>query len=99
MVGGDQSIDLSALGIDGEEAEKDVVVIGPVASIVYVTAKEHLGKADKETGPYEHQLGEDGGTMPILIYDTLNQQIGFAGGAYFIDPTDYDGSHSAGILN
>lgn len=99
VVGGDQSLDLKALGIDGEEAEKDCVVVGEVHSIVYVTAKQHLGKADKETGPYEHELGEDGGIMPILIYDTLNKQIGFAGGSYFIDPTDYDGSHSAGIRN
>lgn len=99
VVGGDQSIDLSALGIEGEEAEKDTVVIGEVHSIVYVTAKEHLGKADKEVGPYEHELGEKGGIMPIFLYDTLNQQVGFAGGTYFIDPTDYDGAHSAGIRN
>ena len=99
VVGGDQSLDLGALGIEGEEAEKDCVVIGEIHSIVYITAKEHLGKADKESGPYEHQLGEDGGVMPILIYDTLNKEVGFAGGSYFIDPTDYDGSHSAGIRN
>jgi len=99
VVGGDQSLDLEALGIEGEEAEKDCVVVGEVHSIVYVTAKEHLGKTDKEVGPYEHRLGENKGVMPILIYDTLNQELGFAGGSYFIDPTDYDGSHSAGIRN
>jgi hypothetical protein len=99
VVGGDQSIDLAALGIDGEEAEKDCVFVGEVHSLVYVTAKQHLGRADKEVGPYEHHMGEDNGTMPVLIYDTLNEQVGFAGGSYFIDPTDYDGSHSAGIRN
>jgi hypothetical protein len=99
VVGGDQSIDLGALGIEGEEAEKDCVIVGPVYSIVYVTAKFHLGKADIQIGPYQHELAEDGGEMPILIYDTLNQEVGFAGGSYFIDPTDYDGSHSAGIRN
>lgn len=97
VVGGDQSLDLGCLGIDGEEAEKDLVEVGRVFSLVYVTAKQHLGKADREVGPYEHELGEDGGTMPILVYDTMNETVGFVGGSYFIDPTDYDGSHSAGI--
>lgn len=99
VVGGDQSLDLEALGIEGEEAEKDCVVVGDIFSIVYVTAKQHLGKEDRDIGPYEHELGEDSGTMPILIYDTMNQEVGFAGGSYFIDPTDYDGRHSAGIRN
>lgn len=99
VVGGDQSIDLSLLGIDGEEAEKDCVFVGEVHSIVYVTAKHHLGRADMIIGPYEHHMGEKGGTMPVMVYDRLNDQIGFAGGSYFIDPTDYDGSHSAGIRN
>jgi hypothetical protein len=99
VVGGDQSIDLAALGIDGEEAEKDCVFVGEVHCIMYVTAKDHLGKADMVIGPYEHHMGEKGGTMPVLIYDTLNDQVGFAGGSYFIDPTDYDGKHSAGIRN
>lgn len=97
VVGGDQSIDLKALGIRGEEAQKDLVFVGEVHHIVYITAKEHLGKEDKISGPYIHKLGEESGVMPILLYDTLNQKVGFAGGNYFIDPTDYDGSHSAGI--
>lgn len=99
IVGGDQSLDLSALGIEGDEAEKDLVVVGPVYSLVYVTAKDHLGRADKILGPYEHILGEDGGESPTLVYDTLNETCGFAGGSYKIDATDYDGSHSAGIRN
>jgi hypothetical protein len=97
VVGGDQSLDLAALGIEGEAAEKDSVEVGRCYSITYITAKMHLGKADRQTGPYEHTLGEDGGELPILLYDTLNKQVSFAGGSYFIDPTDYDGAHSAGI--
>jgi hypothetical protein len=97
VVGGDQSLDLSALGIKGEEAQKDLVVVGEVHHLVYVTAKQHLGKADKESGPYQHKLGEESGVMPILLYDRLNKLVGFAGGNYFIDATDYDGKHSAGI--
>jgi len=99
VVGGDQSLDLEALGIEGEEAEKDCVMVGEVYSLTYVTDKQHLGKADKQTGPYEHVMGEDGGVPPFLVYDRLNSSIGFAGGTYRIDPTDYDGSHSAGIKN
>jgi hypothetical protein len=97
VVGGDQSIDLGALGIKGEEAKKDLVYVGPVHHIVYVTAKDHLGKADKVSGPYVHKLGEDSGVMPVVLYDTLNETLSFAGGNYFIDATDYDGRHSAGI--
>jgi len=97
VVGGDQSLDLGALGITGEEAEKDLIPIGEVHHLVYVTAKMHLGKADQKRGPYEHKLGEESGVMPILMYDRLNKACGFAGGVYNIDPTDYDGKHSAGI--
>jgi hypothetical protein len=97
IVGGDQSLDLGALGIVGEEAEKDLIPIGEVHHVVYVTAKQHLGKADKVRGPYQHVLGENSGVMPILMYDRLNQQCGFAGGNYHIDPQDYDGKHSAGL--
>jgi len=97
IVGGDQSLDLGALGIVGEEAEKDLIPIGEVHHVVYVTAKQHLGKADKVRGPYQHVLGEESGVMPILMYDRLNKACGFAGGVYNIDPTDYDGKHSAGI--
>jgi hypothetical protein len=35
--------------------------------------------------------------MPVVLYDTLNETLSFAGGNYFIDATDYDGRHSAGI--
>lgn len=99
VVGGDQSLDLGALGIRGEEADKDLVLVGECHSLTYVTAKQHLGRADKIPGPYEHVLGEDGGEAPMLVYDTLNETVGFAGGSYKIDPTDYDGKHSAGIRN
>jgi hypothetical protein len=97
IVGGDQSLDLGALGIVGEEAEKDLIPIGEVHHIVYVTAKMHLGREDKKRGPYQHELGEESGVMPILMYDRLNKACGFAGGVYNIDATDYDGKHSAGI--
>ncbi len=97
VVGGDQSLDLGALGIEGEEAEKDCVMVGEVYSLTYVTDKQHLGRADKIPGPYEHVLAEEGGNPPVLIYDALNRTVGFTGGTYRIDPTDYDGKHSAGL--
>lgn len=99
VVGGDQTLDLGAFGIKGDEAEKDLVVVGDVLAVTYVTAKHHLGKADKTPGPYRHALGEDGGECPTLLYDTMNGTIGFAGGSYKIVPNDYDGRHSAGLRN
>jgi hypothetical protein len=99
VVGGDQSLDLEALGITGEEAEKDCVLVGEVYSLTYITDKQHLGKADKTPGPYEHIMGEKGGRPPFLVYDSMNETVGFSGGTYVIDPTDYDGRYSAGIRN
>ncbi len=99
VVGGDQSLDLGALGIGGEESDKDLVVVGPVYSVTYITSKYHLGKEDKIPGPYEHEMGEGNGIRPLLVYDRLNEEVGFAGGSYKIVPDDYDGRHSAGIRN
>jgi len=94
-VGGDQAVDLSQFDVD---ASKEAVVLGPVKRIEYETAKFHLDKEDKTPGPYTHRLGEETGEMPLLCYDTINDQISFVGGAYHID-VDMDGKYSAGIRN
>ena len=96
VVGGDQSLTLSDFGITGHAAKKDLVVVGTVYSVTYFTAKMHLGKQDKIPGAYEHIFKEHDQEEPQLLYDTMNQHVGFAGGEYHID-IDIDGKYSAGI--
>jgi HNH endonuclease len=94
LVGGDQSVDLGAFP-DVDES-KETVVLGEAESVTYTTAKFHLGDEDKESGPYEHKFAEDGGTRPLVIYDTRNRLLSFAGGTYATEK-DMDGKYSAGI--
>jgi len=82
--GGDQQVDLSAF--PEVDPTKERVVLGEVKRIVYVTDKQHLGAEDRKRGPYEHTLGEEGGTLPFLIYDTVNRKLEFAGGTYKVEP-------------
>lgn len=92
-VGGDQSVDLDGFDVD---ETKESVVLGQVKKIVYSTAKYHLGKEDETEGPYVHELGEETGHLPLMVYDTVNRLLSFVGGSYHID-IDMDGKYSAGI--
>lgn len=95
VVGGDQSVDLAQFDVD---ETKESVALGLVRKIVYETAKQHLGEEDKIPGPYEHEFGEEGGELPLLCYDTVNEKVALVGGSYHID-VDIDGKYSAGIRN
>lgn len=82
LVGGDQSLDLDALGIEGDMATKELVTIGDVCKIHYETEKSF----DKfELIQYHHELGEETGDLPVLAYDRLNKRLLFIGGAYKIE--------------
>jgi hypothetical protein len=80
-VGGDQSLDLEALGVSGPAAEKDKVFVGSALQVTYRTRKQFDDFAEVD---YVHDFGEDGGTLPLLVYDRLNQTVEFAGGDYEI---------------
>lgn len=84
IVGGDQSIDLSAFNIKGAAANKDLIDLGEAYSVVYHTDKHHLAgpSYQKDGTEYEHKFGEKGGQRPILVYDTLNQRLALVGGTY-----------------
>ncbi len=79
--GGDQELDLEALGIRGQHEQ---VVIGPVYAVVYFTAKYHL-KGGKGPGTYRHEFGRRGSGLPTLCYDARNKQLSLWGGVYTID--------------
>ena len=83
FVGGNQSLDLKSLHLGGSEWAKDLMELGPVKELTYQTEK----KLDSfRTINYYHGLGEETGVMPVLIYDTLNDQLKLAGGQYRVKP-------------
>lgn len=84
FVGGMQDVDISALGISGEAAKKDLVVLGVLDQVTYLADKPHLG--DTEDTAYYHALAEEGGTKPTLLYDPLSCKLSLAGGTYFLSP-------------
>jgi hypothetical protein len=100
FTGGDEALDVKQLGFrdnytvkhDGEAFEatelKDLMVIGHIHKITYRTEKSF---DDFETIDYYHKAGEDTKECPTLLYDTLNDRMKFAGGAYTI--------HEKGIVN
>lgn len=100
--GGDQSVNLTQFAkyaAHSIDTTKHFVMLGKVQEVVYYTAKEHLEEADKVPGNYGHTLGGKNGDMPFLVYDRLSQLLSFVGGAYYVDPKDYDGEHSRGIVD
>lgn len=89
LVGGDQSISEESLeedfGIrDKGEGWKRKLVLGEITSLTYFTDKHHLSgpKYQKDGCLYEHQLGEEGGELPTLLYDPNNETLEIVGGSY-----------------
>ncbi len=81
--GGDQSIDLDAIHMAGEEWLRDSMVLGTILKLTYRTAKKF---DDLRVLDYEHKLGEVSGVRPELVYDVLNNQLSVAGGQYDVRP-------------
>jgi hypothetical protein len=77
--GGDQSIDLDAIHMSGEEWLRDSMLLGQVLKMTYRTAKkfDNLKVLD-----YEHKLGEESDVRPELTYDVLNNTLSIVGGQY-----------------
>jgi len=87
LVGGNQKLDLAMLreqfGLEDDELAKDLVDIGPVASISYHAAK-HTDNFKPTDYIHEIDLAKD--VPPRLIYDRLNEELLLAGGSYTIRP-------------
>lgn len=78
FIGGNQAIDVDALGFS-EVDIKDLMVIGVLTQVEYCTQKKfHKFKPVD----YYHELGEETGVQPILLYDPISQLMKVAGGAY-----------------
>ena len=86
LVGGDQDIDWQA--VDGASAQgKYLVAVGQVLTIAYRTDKHHLSgpKSQASGTTYEHEFGEEGGELPLLVFDRQNQRLLLVGGSYTVE--------------
>ena len=81
--GGEQSLNLEDFGIDSE-LPAELEVLGWALTVDYRTTKTHLGRQGGSGQPtvFTHDFGEGSGRFPVLLYDTLNREISFAGGGY-----------------
>lgn len=80
FVGGDQSINLKSIHMDGRW-ERDSMVLGVIYEVTYRTEK----KFDKfKLTDYYHRLGEETKEEPTLRYDKLNEKLYIDGGQYKI---------------
>jgi hypothetical protein len=81
IVGGSQGLELETINMQQPEWLKEMMVIGILRLVTYQTKK----KFDKfQLTDYYHELGEETGEQPILLYDSINQQMSIAGGQYQI---------------
>ena len=79
IVGGDQSLDLSALKM--ADFERDDMVVGQLLELTYRTKK----KFDAfKLVDYYHELGEETGDLPLLRYEPRSEHLYISGGKYQI---------------
>jgi hypothetical protein len=80
--GGDQRVDLKAFGIREPIHEQEE--LGELNALEYYTIKKHLGKEGGEA-IYRHKLkAHKFRRKPVVLYDTVNHLISFAGGNYSV---------------
>lgn len=83
--GGDQSVSLKALGIEGPHHEQEI--LGEVLSVYYYTTKDHLAPEDGGEATYRHKFGSK---KPTLVYSLPDKLLSFAGGGYTIPDEGID---------
>lgn len=85
LVGGDQSLNdefLEKLGFKQDKNDfKDFMVLGLLKEVTYRTEK---GFDKFKSIDYYHELGEETGMVPVLIYDYRSGLLRIAGGQYEI---------------
>jgi hypothetical protein len=83
LVGGDQSLDLASIKMGGDKWRKDKMVIGVITQLTYRTEKG-FDKFKKLN--YYHDVGEESGVQPLLVYRTRDKRLEIVGGQYLIEP-------------
>ena len=95
--GGDQEIDLKALGMGpGTDWFRDQMLIGEAKEITYRDKKKFHRFALTE---YFHKLGEVSNEKPMLAYDALAKKLSILGGQYRVETEDLVDGMSPGIVN
>jgi hypothetical protein len=93
--GGNQAVNLKDFGIDPKRKHEQEI-LGAALEVSYETRKDHLGKAGGagERAIHVHPFGHlkavamsdprrrTGSRLPIMVYDTRNKKLAFAGGGY-----------------
>lgn len=101
VVGRDTSLPLSDDA--GFDTSKRFVLLGEVHGLSYDTEKifdqKNKNKVVWDTVTYAHELGEETGERPILIYDQEAKVPILVGGAYYIKDYDPELGASPGIAN
>lgn len=82
LTGGDQSLNLKALGFVSSEI-KEQMVIGQIKELTYRTQKSF---DDFKTIDYFHGLGEENGNKPLLLYKPRDKKLLIFGGDYQVKP-------------
>ena len=80
--GGDQSVDLHKIAMDGKRWLRDSMLLGVITKITYRTEKSF---DNFDTIDYFHRLGEETRVRPSLIYDSRSRLMSISGGQYHID--------------
>ncbi len=77
--GGDQEVNLSALGMAKAPWLRDHMVLGELMEFTYRTEK---GFDNFDVLDYYHKAGEETKIRPIVLYDSCSQLVSIAGGQY-----------------
>lgn len=82
FVGGGQDVSssLSAFGAAGD----GIVELGELRRIDYKQRKEHVPHPDHDE--WRHELGEESGVRPVLLFDTRHKRLLLRGGEYEVRP-------------
>lgn len=80
FVGGNQDV-TGILKQAGIESRKDLIDVGECQIICYATDKDF---DNFEEIDYQHEFGEEGGALPMLVFDRLNKSLFLVGGDYQI---------------
>jgi len=86
LIGGNQDCSDCFDAVEGLDEQKDLIDLGDAGFVVYDARKAH---SNFEPVEWIHEFGEEGGTLPRLLYDRLRRELFFAGGNYTIQiPAD-----------
>ncbi|HEV3041882.1 MAG TPA: hypothetical protein VHA33_29225 [Candidatus Angelobacter sp.] len=66
---------------EGIDLSKDMIVVGDVQYIIYTTDKDFHNFEEKD---YQHEFGEEGGELPVLMFNKLDRTMWLLGGSYVI---------------